>query len=338
VAARLSRLAGSGEALDTPVAETGQWFCLAWTGLILLLTGELLLLRLPYDAWADLPLEGFTARLLWLLQKGAVPTLATAVLVTISLRWNVVREEFHRIRQESTQRLISSRWLGLHLAMIVPLLWGTVAKEKGRLTSLTSWEAWLIAWAVMGFAAFLTWCFAVLPPRFWVRSLRRSWTPLMAGVVIGFSVFATTHWVQDPWWPLQRSTFEVAAFLLRLLGQQPAVRTGDLVIGTPRFSVSIGASCSGIEGIFLVVAVLAAYFWYFRRDLIFPQVLVLLPVGALAIWLLNSVRIAVLILLGNWSNETAIRGFHSVAGWLLVNLVACGLIWMSRRSAIFKRL
>jgi len=145
--------------------------CLAWTGLILLLTGELLLLRLPYDAWADLPLEGFTARLLWLLQKGAVPTLATAVFVTTSLRWNVIREEFHRIRQESTQRLISSRWLALHLAMIVPLLWGTVAKGKGRLTSLTSWEAWLIAWAVMGFAAFLTWCFAVLPPRFWVLSL-----------------------------------------------------------------------------------------------------------------------------------------------------------------------
>ena len=53
--------------------------------------------------------------------------------------------------------------------------------------------------------------------------------------------------------------------------------------------------------------------------------------------LLNSVRIAALILIGDANAATAVKGFHSVAGWLFFNLTACGLIWVSSRSGFFSK-
>jgi exosortase E/protease (VPEID-CTERM system) len=53
-----------------------------------------------------------------------------------------------------------------------------------------------------------------------------------------------------------------------------------------------------------------------------------------AIFALNVVRIAVLIVIGSLGfPEIAAYGFHSQAGWITFNAVACGLVLLSRRSA-----
>ncbi len=54
----------------------------------------------------------------------------------------------------------------------------------------------------------------------------------------------------------------------------------------------------------------------------------------LSIWLLNSVRIAALILIGGWDQDIALKGFHSAAGWIFFNLVAVGLVWTSSQSRL----
>jgi hypothetical protein len=48
---------------------------------------------------------------------------------------------------------------------------------------------------------------------------------------------------------------------------------------------------------------------------------VLLPAGIALAWILNSVRIAILILIGTWRPSLALDGFHSVAGWRSLNLL-----------------
>ena len=94
----------------------------------------------------------------------------------------------------------------------------------------------------------------------------------------------------------------------------------------------------GFEGFGVMVAFLAIYFWVYRRDLRFPQVLLLVPVGLALEWFLNSVRIAVLILLGTRHQEAAVNGFHSIAGWLFVSFVAFGLVSASWRIQAFTRI
>src|SRR5262249_31374140 len=96
-----------------------------------------------------------------------------------------------------------------------------------------------------------------------------------------------------------------------------------LTIGTPRFRVAIAPGCSGLEGVGLILLFTGAWLWFFRRECRFPQALVVLPVGAVVMFLLNAARIATLIAIGNaGAPGIALGGFHSQAGWIAFNGVA----------------
>ena len=69
----------------------------------------------------------------------------------------------------------------------------------------------------------------------------------------------------------------------------------EKLVGTATFEITIAPECSGYEGVGLVTLLLALYLWLFRMHLRFPQALLLFPVGALAVWLANAVRITALI-------------------------------------------
>ena len=167
--------------------------------------------------------------------------------------------------------------------------------------------------------------------------MTRSPGAFLAGVVLGVVADLFGGTTQKLWLPLQRATFAIVLSLLRLTGQSAVANPQQLVIGTPTFSVQIWPACSGLEGVGLITVFVAAYIWFYRRELLFPRALLLLPIGAIAIWLTNSVRITALILIGSWSPGVGLKGFHSVAGWLFFNLVACGVMWMSWRSGLFAK-
>jgi exosortase E/protease (VPEID-CTERM system) len=74
----------------------------------------------------------------------------------------------------------------------------------------------------------------------------------------------------------------------------------------------------------------------FRRDLRFPNVLLLLPIGIATIWVLNALRIALLVSIGAHVSPTvAIQGFHSQAGWISFLFVTLSLIALSRKIPFF---
>jgi exosortase E/protease (VPEID-CTERM system) len=110
---------------------------------------------------------------------------------------------------------------------------------------------------------------------------------------------------------------------------QRVLRVGD-------FTVRVLAECSGYEGIGLICVFLAIYKWAFRASLRFPHVLVLLPFGVAAIWLLNGVRIAALVSIGaHISPAVAVEGFHSQGGWIAFLVVACSVIAVSQNVPFF---
>jgi exosortase E/protease (VPEID-CTERM system) len=68
---------------------------------------------------------------------------------------------------------------------------------------------------------------------------------------------------------------------------------------------------------------MTAWLWFFRSECRFPHALLALPVGVTLMWLLNSVRIAALILIGSaGAPGIAAGGFHSQAGWIAFNSAA----------------
>jgi len=140
------------------------------------------------------------------------------------------------------------------------------------------------------------------------------------------------------WRPLGSGTLECVHALLGLVSTNLVYEPSRFVLGTDSFAVEIAWQCSGYEGIGLVWAFLGAYIWFFRRQLQFPQVWLLLPLGAGVIWLANVVRIFALVMVGTWfSAEVAAGGFHSQAGWMALITVGLGLMLFAHRSPFFRR-
>jgi exosortase E/protease (VPEID-CTERM system) len=73
------------------------------------------------------------------------------------------------------------------------------------------------------------------------------------------------------------------------------------------------------------------YLWAYRRDLRWPAVLWVFPLGAALSYAFNIARIVVLILIGTWRGELAVQGFHSVAGWFSFGAVALAVVAASQR-------
>ena len=76
----------------------------------------------------------------------------------------------------------------------------------------------------------------------------------------------------------------------------------------------------------------------FRAEIRFPHAFLLFPIGALAIWLANVLRITLLIVVGtSMSREVALGGFHSQAGWIAFIVIALGLIGAVRGLHLFSK-
>ncbi len=307
--------------------------------LSLLLAAELTLLTLPFDATTDLGAGSFWLGLLSKAQGGVRAVFITSLVVMLFFSRPVIADEFRKVAGTlGEDRRAWLPWLGIHLMLAGFLAVGTALRGAIFPVSASGIEAWWLLWAALAFGTFTSWCLALLPAQFWIGWISRSRLAFGGSVALAYIAFLLGNCSQFLWTSLQRSTFEMVVLLLEATGHgQLIVEPQALVIGTSGFTVRISPQCSGFEGIGLTCTVLGAYCWFYRRELRFPGALFLLPIGIAGVWLLNSVRIAALILIGDANAAAAVKGFHSVAGWLFFNLTACGLIWASSRSGFFSK-
>lgn len=158
----------------------------------------------------------------------------------------------------------------------------------------------------------------------------------LAAAGAGFAMFAS--WLaQESWTVLASATLNVVSWILNLYETGVEVDQARFILGVGEFRVEIAPSCSGYEGVGLVIVFVAIYLWAFRRELAFPNALLLFPIGITLIWLLNAVRIAVLVSIGaHLVPEIAVNGFHSQAGWIIFLAVTVGLIIASHQIPFFR--
>lgn len=160
-----------------------------------------------------------------------------------------------------------------------------------------------------------------------------TWRLALAAVVLGPLAWGAGQLTAQAWSTLRHSTFAAVVALLDLSVDDAFARPQKFILGTRRFWVEIAPGCSGYEGIGLICVFLAAYLWLFRRSLRLPRAFLLLPLGALAAWVANVLRITALVLVGTFvSPELALGGFHSYLGSLLFCVLALGLAVLAGRS------
>ncbi|HVV44784.1 MAG TPA: exosortase E/protease, VPEID-CTERM system, partial [Bryobacteraceae bacterium] len=225
-------------------------------------------------------------------------------------------------------------WFAIHLASAALCGWCAVTLYSDRSASPDlSVAATLLLAGVASVAAAL-W---LISAAVWKRLLaipREIWA---YGAAAGAAVVLAQGIVQKLWLPLSRITFAIVQILVRPITTLK-VEPDRLALGDGRFGIIISPECSGLEGILLLLLIGGLWLILFRKECRFPQALLLLPAGALILFLLNSVRIAALILIGlAGAEDIAVKGFHSQAGWISFNFVSLGLCVAAQRMAWFSK-
>ncbi|NDV02294.1 exosortase E/protease, VPEID-CTERM system [Pseudoroseicyclus tamaricis] len=219
-------------------------------------------------------------------------------------------------------------WPWVHGVGILLMFAPALIAPSGNLATLGATA--LALWSVGAVVTGLGWLLWLAAPRD-LAALVRSIGPPGALLLLVALLLPDVVRLAGPLWNLQAmaaATLGGAALLLDAMGETVHVDVAAAILGTQTFSVRVANSCSGIEGIVLVLAFGSLYALLFRQTIHLGRFFALvLPLAMLASWLLNMLRIAALVKIGsNGAEELAVGGFHSHAGWIFFCLVALGLV------------
>lgn len=228
------------------------------------------------------------------------------------------------------------RWLVVHLAILGPLAFFSAALYGSWLN--LPFLPIVIAWHLLAVAAVISLFRVMAPLRAWFAMLRGSGALAIYAALPAFVAVLAIQGSQRLWVLAAKVTFSLVENLLRPLVPHLLSYPDERILGTSRFAVSIAEECSGLEGVGLMLVFCCAWLWYFRREFRFPRVLLVIPVALVLVFLLNALRIAAIVLIGDAGYERiAMIGFHSQAGWIAFNLVAFAVALLARRSAWLNR-
>ncbi len=196
--------------------------------------------------------------------------------------------------------------------------------------------AWALAWALSLAAAGAAWLLLLLPADALARVARTSAGLVAACAATGTLAWWAGHATADLWLPLRDATVALVAALLPASGLEIGRDEAGVTLALGDFAVDVGPTCSGYEGIGLMSVFVAAFLAWFRDVLRFPNALLLLPLGIVAAWLGNGLRLAALLEIGaHLSPAVAMGGFHAYSGSLLFSAISLGLAVGARRSSFF---
>lgn len=317
-----------------PTQGSDHWRSALLLACIALLFGEGLLVSQSFDAYG-LVLHGNVTG--WRAVFAYLGDLAKIALVTIFIFLLLAKSRIPEYWRELHQALSIRRvalCVGAQLVAFFALL-AVTGHLFGRPEQAQDLPLWLFAgWWLLLLLTIGLWLSSFTDLAFLSRFIQREAVPLSIAFGLALAIWMLTVFTRNLWGPMSEYTFVLSGTLLQWVSSDPVTIIADRkVLGLGEFLVNIAPACSGYEGIGLVSAFVAVYLYTHKASLRFPHALLLLPVGILTIWLLNAVRIVVLILIGHhWSPEVAVGGFHSQAGWLTFILTSLGILWLASSS------
>ena len=263
----------------------------------------------------------------WLL-RAVVAFAALFVTFAVLRNRDDLQEVSNELRSVATVRV---SLLSAHIAMLI--LFGALALSLYE-SGVTGPAASLVAAACIGsglISIALAAC-AFIPLSYWLRIWRTTGTLWIYALATAAAVCLVGAFSRALWSSAARWTFVLVKAILKVCVSGVFADVSSMAIGTKSFRVEIAPECSGLEGGALILGFCALWLCLLRREFRFPQALILVPASIASLFLLNAVRIATLILIGNAGAQgIALGGFHSQAGWIAFNLVAIGLVVGARR-------
>jgi len=309
------------------ISETINPALMRWVGLTAMALAELTWLAIR----VEMPSTGFLSFF-----KGFPSIFVTSLAVVTVLVWASSRGKLLELSVFKDFSHNPCFMVLAHLGAFGPFFGLTIFVAEGGAVSSPLAVFWVLAWGATGLAAGIFWMLAVMPARVWIRLVRQNASLVWAGIIIIAASWVLGFFTNRAWVPLIGPTFRVVEWLLLALGQEVVSQPVDLLLGTPQFAVEIYSACAGYEGIGLISVFVGSYLWLFRGNLRFPQAFILLPCGILVIWLVNAVRLTLLIMFGTYvSPQIALGGFHSSTGWIGFIAVAISLVAVTRRMPFF---
>lgn len=263
---------------------------------------------------------------------GAIAVLGHRRLARRALRLGTVEHE----PRSALEALL---WHGLALALFQ---WSTPLLLAGGPVGDLLNSGFLVAWSGCLGLLLVSGLGLAAPPRALGSFVWSCRAPLVGGLLAGSAAFGLakgwehTYWA---WRPLAEATMSTAAAMLSLVEPELIYEPGEeLLFGTPEFLVIVSKYCSGYAGISLFSFFYSGFLILARKRLRFPNALLLWPLGLIAVFALNALRIAVLVWLGaHVSREMALDAFHTYAGWPFLILVALGAAFLSLNVRWFTR-
>jgi exosortase E/protease (VPEID-CTERM system) len=285
-----------------------------------------------------------------ILRRAASPSLqATLAITTLNLgyllaisaslvivsNWYALCDLLNSAAHDVAVRERRSRWLAVHLLSVSALIgWASISPDYVVTpAAAVTWAAGRLVLLAVGVLGLL---FTYIPPDHWLSSYRRNKKGVLTAGGAGCAAGLAALLLRNVWWPSDTAALYGSYFILRLLGQNPTIDIGTHDLGVSGFIVTVAPKCAGIEGVSMIILAFCLYLWLYRSQLRFPQVLMLLPIGAVASWIANLIRIAGLIMLGVHYPNFAVNVFHSLAGWTYFILIGLGLVAASNHFAVFR--
>jgi exosortase E/protease (VPEID-CTERM system) len=250
----------------------------------------------------------------------------------------VWRELLHAAKNHSWRRLVLPQVIA-YLIIIYSasrLLPTEFPLPRPAAPGMESWRASLLASSIV-----LTTTLSlglIAPALYWWQFLRKEWTTFLLAGIFPLSQILIYSWVLRSEDLLSVPTIAVVRFLLGLCYEDVHFDFTAKTVGTPSLTAIVDHMCSGYEGIGMITVFLVWYLYSFKRDFRFPMALLLFPIAALAIWLSNCLRIALIVIIGtSLSSDIAMEGFHINGGWIFFISTALGIVWLARNNAFFCR-
>jgi exosortase E/protease (VPEID-CTERM system) len=243
----------------------------------------------------------------------------------------------HRVNSEAREIPLRPAWLALHLTLLIPVA-AALHNLYGNHGVHLPFPALSLAAVALMSGAVLALLAALAPWHIWRRAaaaVGMRWAYAALAALLGTGAIL---WSQELWGPTAQLTFQLVREVLLPILPSLQANAATRVLSTPDFAVEVSSICSGLEGVGLMLAFCSAWLLYFRAEYRFPRALLIIPAGILLVFALNVVRIAALVLIGNAGYPAvAVYGFHSQAGWIGFNCVACGVAFASRHSRWLSR-
>ncbi|MGB7983893.1 MAG: exosortase E/protease, VPEID-CTERM system [Terracidiphilus sp.] len=235
-----------------------------------------------------------------------------------------------------------------HLVCIAAVVCFTMAMHGFVVFSALLFDTFSYTKSALYVLATVLLAFALIPLQSWIAAIRatgRLWLYAtfggFMGCVIGsatITLWSTTGSVQGVSF-LQRTTLQAVAAVLGIFTKDMVIDPSTFLIGTSRYQLIIAGGCSGVEGFGLVLVFTTLWLWVYRKEIRFPQALLLIPCSLACSWLLNIIRLCLLILIASSGGSEAFEnGFHAQFGWVTFIAISVAFSWALQKISWMRKL